>query len=364
MKRIVLLLGLGLISLKGFAASSDDESGAPDTVWEMQNSNPDHREETLLFQHFNDKKNWRERRNAVQSWRSVAQLDPQQTVSYLHSILSDRSQKVRESAVTALKEMAEDASYFHFRAKIVKALAEPVPRETESLFLRKIKTVRGIFKYTRLYTILQQADESITVLEKLDSSGMDQVLIALHKMAEKGLSNKKNTEVRWFAIQLLNTMLDTLIYHIRGPYAPSVQPEVVSQVSDYIFKGLQIAEEGFADTKPEIRLLTKTLFIKTFQSQKFSDSQVSQIIPTVAKENLSHPSYEVRKNTIDLLLEIAELYPSFKSEIAALVKERLKKENSHHMKIAIRKALKKLTGRKENQALLEQNSECPESFSK
>ena len=102
---------------------------------------------------------------------------------------------------------------------------------------------------------------------------------------------------------------------------------------------------------------------KTFQEQKFSDSQISRIIPLVATEGLSHSNYEVRKSTVDLLLEIAGVYPSLSSGIAVLIKERQKQERSHHMKIFMKNAVTQLTRQNnKGQALLKQSSQCEESL--
>lgn len=215
-RTIILLFG-AVISFKIFADPTK-ESKPTDTGFI----------ESQWITHLNNKSTWQERQGAVNNWKAVAQFNPEAVVSHLQSsMLSDRSKKVRETAVTALIEMAEDSSYSTFKPEIVKTL-------TESVF------------------------------------------------------NQSGAKA---------------------------------------------------------------------QNQRLSDSAASQITSLVAKVGFSNSDYKVRKNTIDLLVEIAELYPDFKFEIAALIGKRKEKETSHTMKVAIRRAIKKLTGTKELQ-----NSACIENF--
>ena len=353
MKTIFLLLGVGCFSLQGFAGSSKGDTKSGDksggvfkaVLNTAKNLKPGHKVKTQWLSRLNDESNWRGRVGAVKDWKTVFHYAPEEIFAQLELRLSDKSQKVREAVVTASEEMATESGYSKYKKKIVKALAERRPNDTENLFLRKMETAMEIFKNTSLYTVSEDGRGSHAVFEELEVSGIDQVLVALYEMAETGLSAQQNFPARQAAIQLLDVILDRLIKIGRydGLFATS---KAKDQVFDYSLQGIQIAVTGLADKNPEVHSATKDLLGKTFQSRSLSDTQASQVIPEVAKVGFSHSNHKVRTEIIDWLLEIAELYPSLKSEIASIVKARQAKESSLRMKVAIKKAVRKLSNSK------------------
>ena len=59
--------------------------------------------ESQWVYHLHNQSNWQERQDAVKNWKAIAQFTPKAVVFHLQSMLSDRSKKVREAVVTALK---------------------------------------------------------------------------------------------------------------------------------------------------------------------------------------------------------------------------------------------------------------------
>ena len=399
MKIIFLLLGVGFISLKGFAVSSegdekpDDKNGILTLEESDKNINSDHSEaRTQWVTRLNDKTNWRVRQDAVEGWKTALRYDFydlnsfddfQDIFSHLELRLSDRSQKVREAVVTAFKEMGAEWDYSILWPDIVTALAKQGLNDTESIFLRKMEIASEIFKHVDLLTILERSDESTgvalleledsdsnkafdlffemderdmskehfaestgTVSSELEDSGLNKVFEPLFEMAEKGMSNKQTTQVRWVAIQLL----DIIVEKITGSLANGLfnTSKVEGQFSGLILKGLQIAVTGLADKNLKMRSVVKELLRKTLRAKSLSDIQVSKIVPLVAKAGFSHSNYKTRKGTIKWLLEIARFYPSLDTEITSVLQKRQKKESSQRVKKAIKNALKQLSDLKKH----------------
>ena len=396
MKIIFLLLGVGFISLKGFAVSSEGDEKSDDKngiLTSDKNINSDHIEARIQWvSRLNDKTNWRVRKDAVEDWKTALRYDFYDLNSFndfqdiffqLELRLSDRSQKVREAIVTAFKEMGAEWDYSILWPDIVAALAKQGPNDTENIFLRKMEIASEIFKRIDLLAILERSDESTgaVLLEledsdsdkafdlffemderdmskehfgestgivslELEDSGLDKVFEPLFEMAERGMSNKQNTQVRWVAIQLL----DIIVEKITGSLANRLfnTSKVEGQFSGLILKGLQIAVTGLADKNLKIRSTVKDLLRKTLQAKSLSDTQVSQIVPLVAKGGFSHFNYKTRKGTIKWLLEIAKFYPSLDREITSVLQKRQKKESSQRVKKAIKNALKQLSGFKKH----------------
>lgn len=160
------------------------------------------------------------------------------------------------------------------------------------------------------------------------------------------LNNQSNWEMRKSAVENWKTIAQFTPKAVAF-YLQSMLSDRSKKVRGATVTALkEMAEDSsYSAFKPEIvKALTESVFN---QKQRLPDSAVSQIISLVAKEGFSHPDYKVRKNTIDLLVEIAGFYPDFNFEIAALIGKRKEKETSHTMKVAIRRAIKKLTGTKE-----------------
>ena len=359
MKTICLLLGIGFISLQGFAGEDEkpDENSAIEQVLQdriqrrAEARTQYNQEKAQWLSRLNDESSWRQRVSAVKDWKTVLHpysdasspntfADDEEIFSQLEFRLSDKSQKVREAAVTAFKEMGMEWSYSGFRPHIVEALAKERHNDTESLFLRKIKPATEIFRKTDLLTTLENEGGSIGVLLELQDSGLDKVFESLYRMIEVGMSNKQNVQIRWASIQFLSVALENIAVSLRLRLFNTHNVE--GQFSDRFLHGVQIAVTGLADKKSEIRISAKELLSKTFQAKSLSDAQVSLVIPSVAEKGFSHSDYTIRKSTIAWLLEIEELYPSLNSEITSLLKERQSKESSQRMKVALKRALRQL----------------------
>ena len=360
MKIIFLLLGIGFISLQGFADPSgeDEKSDENSEIEQVLQDRIKRRaevraqynqEKAQWLSRLNDESSWRQRVNAVKNWRTVlhpypdadspiTQADYEEVSSQLESRLSDKSQKVREAVVTVLEEMAVASAYPNL--DIVNALVQKRSNDTESLFLRKMKTATEIFRRKSLLTTLENEGGSIDVLLELQDSGLDKVFESLYRMVEVGMSNKQNVQIRWASIQFLSVALENIAISLRPRLFNTHNVE--GQFSDLFLHGVQIAVTGLADKKSEIRISAKELLSKTFQEKSLSDAQVSQIIPEVAKARFSHSDYKIREDTINWLLEIAELDPSLNSEITSILEERQSKENSQRMKVALKRALRQL----------------------
>ena len=349
MKTVFLLLGIGFISLKGFAnpVKGDEKPGGMDaileTVWNG-NRNPDHLKMEWINR-LEDKTSWRERRNAVKEWQRVARSDPQEVRSRLQLMLSDKSQKVREAVVTAFREMADE--FPNFKQRIIQILAEQNTKDTESVFLKKMKTAEEIFKSTSFISVPEIRGRNLGVFLELNVSGMDQVITALYDMVEAGLSDKE-IRVRQAAVQLLYNVLDKLINGVPQIYHNPQEIIAAAQVSEAVLKGLRIAIKGFVDKNPRVQSVATALLNKTFQEKTFYSSQVSQVVAELAKEGFSSSNIEIKESTIGLLMEIAKAYPSVVSQIDSLFEKKQARESSHRMRVAVKKARKQLKNRTQN----------------
>lgn len=396
--RIILLLGMGFISLKGFAGSSDKDSSAPFTSTRFEvsplsatpapagsategtefddlsqkqgfisnrhkpvsevsgtdeNIPPNPEEVVKWLSRLNDKSSLLNRVIAVKDWKTVFHYNPNEIFSHLQLKLSDKSKKVREAAMAALREMAADPSHSNFTVSKIRNLSRQLPDDNENLFLEKMNIAGELFKYINLYT--RQMDDIIEIhliFEELDVFGIDQALEALYKMAENGISYRKNIKVQKAALQLLSTTFYRFI-EIKLFHELFSTSKAKEQVSYSILKGIQIAVKGLTDDNPEMRSAVQELLKRTFQVKGLSDTQVLQIIPSMANEGLSHSDHKIKRSTIDFLLVIASFYPSLNSEIDSLLQERETLQSDHNIKIAIEEARKQLNDLNQSHSVCE-----------
>ena len=331
MKTVFILLGVAFFSLDGFAGDPEGSdgwiskkeglSGIVLSVIE-ESVLPAYEARTQWRKRLEDKI-WRKRRNAVGDWRTVVYSNPREIFPDLELMLSDRSQKVREAAVTALKEMAVE--FPALMPKIVKALAERQSSDSEGLFFEKMTALNEVVGSNSLFT-------------ELDASAVDQTFTALYDMVETGLSNGKSISVTLSALQLLDTTLNQLM----GEAFNGIPR--VEEIPSYMTRGLEIAVGKFADSSPEIRSMVNTLLKEVLQNRSlFSDFQVLQIVSLAVEEGFSNPNLEIKENTIGFLTGIAEMYPSLNSEIFNLLKKRQARASSRRMKSAFGKAMRQLT---------------------
>ena len=325
-KRIFILFGIGFISFSGFADSStrngnrEGKGDALMVMWKGARINARAHWKSRLKSNI-----WKERRNAVRDWATAVHSYPQEIFPDLELKLSDGSQKVREAAVTALKDMAVEFPFL--TPEIVKALADQQPNDNESIFLQKIKTSEEMIKSINLFT-------------ELDISGVDQVYTALYDVVETGISNEKNIPVSLAALQLLDAAVDRLVNEVSNGLL------FTEKISDHVMRGLEIATQRFGDRSPEVRSSVSKLLRKVLQKRNlFADFQVSQIVSLVEGKGFSNPNFEIKESAIDFLMGIVEIYPSLNFEVTTLLTNRQAKENSHYMKTAIGEVVKQLSDR-------------------
>ena len=340
--KIIFLLFCITMSFKSFFVFSDENKVLEDSV------------KTEWGHRLTNKTNWKLRLNAVKNWKiGIEPNNPNSENLFLLSLrLADKSQKVRKATVTAFEEMAKEEKYKDLKFTVMRALAKRRPRDTDNLFLRKIKIVTEIFKRNKLSNGYNSLQGYYYILPNIENSGLDKVFVFLYEMAGTGMSNEQNIELQRAAIQLLDAIMESLTEELnKAVYGTFVE----SQFFDCLLKGLQIIATGLTDKNPEVRTAIIDLLRKTLGQSKnlfdFGWKVASEIIPLIAKKGFSHSDYKIRKNIINLFLDIVEFYPYLNSEIEAILKERLKKEKSHHMKIFIKKSLRKL-----------QNSKCKKSL--
>ena len=117
---------------------------------------------------------------------------------------------------------------------------------------------------------------------------------------------------------------------------------LIPRLSDNSRKVQETIPKVFTDLVESYPSLATEIIETVMEKVKGPRPERFSLIETAGKKGLSHSNYQVRLKTIALLTETGTKYPSVYSNIALLLEARQKKERTHHVKVALKKALKTL----------------------
>ena len=144
---------------------------------------------------------------------------------------------------------------------------------------------------------------------------------------------------------------------------PQFQPrEILSHLKPRLFDRSQKVREAmpgaFADLVESYPALAMEIIETVMSEVQDNRAEMFALIETAGKKGLSRSDYKIRQTTIDLLTKVGETHPFLSPNIIGLLETRRKQEQSHHVKIHLKQALRKLKRLSENG----QSSSCDEKL--
>ena len=165
---------------------------------------------------------------------------------------------------------------------------------------------------------------------------------------KKSAHKKSAIETNWTA-QLQSRKWQEREKAVKGWRAalPQLQPqEILSHLKPRLFDRSQKVREAlpgvFADLVESYPALIMEIIETVMSEVQDNQAEMLALIEPVGKKGLSRSDYKIRQTTIDLLTEVGETHPSLSPNIIDLLKARQAKEHSHHVKIHLKQALRKL----------------------
>ena len=119
--------------------------------------------------------------------------------------------------------------------------------------------------------------------------------------------------------------------------------EILTHLTPKLFdKSRKVQEtmpEVFTDLVESYPVLAPEIIEIVMEKVQDRRAERFSLIETAGKKGLSHSDYQIKLRTIDLLTETGIKYPSISSEIAFLFKARQGIEQTHRIKVTLKKAL-------------------------
>ena len=343
--KVLLILGVGFSSFKGFAGIPEDWTVDKWERYMLRCCKKIYMEFSLDLVYDLSKEN----------------ASPQDLVLFLVQKLFDENIPVKDAdaAAEVLKilvkaSMRDFSSGDHpenllsIPSDIAEALGKNVNNDTEEVILKKIEVLTGILEgmdkkdLVTLFTVPQ----------------IDKVFETVYSLSEAGFSVVGNSKVQIAAAKLLHKAFIDMWAEEFRLYIDRNMSKTIDIFTSRNLKILPIALKGFASKIPEVRFTMDQLLKRVFVMH-WPEHIVLKIASETAREGFSNANPEIRRGVVIFLTATAEAYPvELNSQITSLISNRQKKERNRKTKRAIRKALERLkASAKANESLIRRHEE-------
>ena len=299
------------------------------------------------------------RAKALREWRSFSEKYSGQLIAYIEPKLKDPELAVRKSAAEALSDLGKENILT--APQVFNALSKFQAQDPLDFLLEKIYLLESVFntvKDLKLHYYVKK-DTHAFLLQFYAGA-----LAAAERMFQNSLSfparGREREALMRRAAQFLITVLEGagqsfyMIKHFhesedpdffigRGKESDSF-PMKAAEQSALFLKILHGVGQGFLLKSGPIRALSKNALEQASAHPELPDFLIFSFLLEIFPLGISSAFYEVRKQSVDLILHAAAERPALKGGFLALLEARLRKEKIHKTKTNLEKAIQILKG--------------------